>query len=359
MVATLPSTQTGRRRPVCVLTTQTDVTADRVIGYLNRMNTPLLRIDLADFPHSVELDATCDNGRWVGTLTTADGRCLRLEDVGAVWWWHPGSVNVVAGTAAESAWASRETSAGLSGVLASLDALHVNHPVSTYAAQAKAIMLARAARFGLRVPGTWIGNRPLGAREFATSTTDVVTKSLVDPVIPRPSHGNQKAAESVVGSGCRRSTERRILYTTPICAAAIDDSVRLMAHQLQRRVHKDYEVRLVVIGQAIFSVRIDAHSPAAKRDFRADYGSLTYRTTDVPNPVRSSVKALMGHYGLVTAALDFLVDADGQWHFVDCNSAGHYGWLEAHLPLGASEALARLLADPSASGTRSLGPCPT
>jgi hypothetical protein len=320
-------------RPVCVITTPQDITAKRVEADLEALGADVIRFDLADFPRHVALDATVDGSGWTGSLT-AHGRTVRLEEIGAVWWWHPSPARIDTGsTPAEADWLSREATVGLAGTLAALDCLHVNHPAATQAAQSKAGVLAIAPRFGLSTPATWIGNAPAGARRFAQDLPGgVVCKSIVEPGID---HGDGRHSS---------------LYTRPVPASALDDSIGLGAHQLQHRITKQFEVRLVVVGAAMFPARINAGSDAAREDFRSDYGALTYGYVDLPEDVRRGIASLMAHYRLHYAAIDLLVDArTGAWLLIDLNPAGQHNWLQYELPeLGISGALAHLLTHPTA-----------
>ncbi|MFE7114486.1 MvdC/MvdD family ATP grasp protein [Streptomyces sp. NPDC057654] len=320
--------QAGRPRPVCVVTTQGDLTADRVILHLADREVPVIRFDLADFPDRLRLNAVFDGARWAGTLG-ALGHAVELTEIGSVFWWHPEPVRAAHTLPAAAAeWVSRESTAGLAGVLASLDCLHVNHPAATSAAQNKPDTLATAARCGLSVPPTWVGNTPAEARGFEAAAPDgVVCKSLVSPHVD---HGDG---------------HHTILYTRPLTADQLGPSLALMAHQLQHTIRKETEVRLIAVGEHLFAGRISG----AKGDFRANYGSLTYDHIDVPDPVRAGVHALLDHYDLVYAALDLLIDAEGRWWFVDLNPAGMYGWIEQHLDLSISGALADLLQRPALS----------
>jgi hypothetical protein len=81
--------QTGSGRPVCAVTTQDNVTADRLVLQLTGMDVPVLRFDLADFPHRATMDAVFDGNGWTGALSTRR-RTVALWEIGAVLWWHPG-----------------------------------------------------------------------------------------------------------------------------------------------------------------------------------------------------------------------------------------------------------------------------
>ena len=52
----------------------------------------------------------------------------------------------------------------------------------------------------------------------------------------------------------------------------------------------------------------------------------------------------MSALGLVYSAVDFAIDADGRWCFLESNSSGRYGWLETQTGAPITTALADLLA---------------
>jgi hypothetical protein len=320
-------TQAGLPRTVCVITRDDNLSADRVVMELEGLGSPVLRFDLADIPGHVSLDACLDDGRWTGALSAHGRRTVALDDIGAILWWHPGSPRITAAglSEAERQWAERETVAGLAGILTTLDCLHVNHPSNTRAAQLKVDALVQAARSGLRVPPTWVGNAPAGAANFASSSPHgAVCKSLVAPAI--------------IDGGYRS------FYTSCVAPGSIDESIAASGHQLQHAIVKECEVRLIVVGDGMFAARIDAHSESARADFRSDYEALAYAHIEIPETVRTGVTALMDHYGLVYAAIDLLVDPEQRWYLIDLNPAGQYDWLQAELPLPISAAMAHLLA---------------
>ncbi|MEV5847420.1 MvdC/MvdD family ATP grasp protein [Streptomyces sp. NPDC051985] len=325
--------QTGSARPVCIVAEKTSTTVDRIVLELARQDVPVFRFDLADFPSSVTLDASIRDRGWSGILAVHD-RMVALEDIGAVLWWHPGKPEIATDglSDAQAHWVRQESTAGVVGVLAALGCLQVCHPVSTLAAQLKAHVLARAVFSGLAVPATWIGNVLAKAVDFtAASGSGAVCKSLTSPAI---THGDGTASS---------------FYTSRIEVSQLDGAITASAHQLQHAVSKTYEVRLIVVGRKMFAARIDAHSAAARADFRADYGALTYSHIDIPTYVRQGVARLLESYGLLYAAIDLVVDPD-DWWFVDLNPAGHHDWLQEKLPdLHISAAIADLLAHPGAA----------
>ncbi len=136
-----------------------------------------------------------------------------------------------------------------------------------------------------------------------------------------------------------------VLYTTEVPPQRWSDpGIGQTAHLFQQLITpKSHDVRVTVVGDQLFAVAIHAGSEAAALDWRVDYGALTYEICTVPEAVRSGVRAVMKHLGLTFAALDFVVGQDGTWWAVDVNPSGQWAWLELHVGVPISAALADLL----------------
>ncbi len=115
--------------------------------------------------------------------------------------------------------------------------------------------------------------------------------------------------------------------------------------QAQAWVDKGAEARVVVLGERMFTILINATSTAAHVDWRADFDALTYELIDTPPEVEAGVRAYMKALGLAYAALAFGIEKDtGRLAFYESNSLGQYGWLEAQIGAPITAALADLLA---------------
>lgn len=114
-------------------------------------------------------------------------------------------------------------------------------------------------------------------------------------------------------------------------------------HLFQQWVPKDYEVRLTVVDDQFFAARIDARSPAAETDWRADYHALDYTAIETPEFVRTRVSELLHRLGLRFGALDFVVSPDGQWWFLECNPNGQWAWIETETAMPIAAAIADAL----------------
>lgn len=251
---------------VLVLADDFDPSADAMIVEMDRRDVPVVRLNTEWFPQRMKLDAKFISDGWVGTLSTEE-RSIELADIRSVWRRSPTTFRFPAGlTAPERQHAHTEAKLGLGGILMSLPVRWINSPHHAATAGYKPIQLSAAATAGLAVPATLITNDAQAARRFAWNR-EVVTKMLGAPSIHEHEAGGRRVAY----------TER---LTTQLLADL--DGIEHTANQFQQWVLKNYEARVIVVGERLFPVAIRAHSAAAKVDWRTDYASLTYTGIEPP-----------------------------------------------------------------------------
>ncbi|MEV5386109.1 ATP-grasp ribosomal peptide maturase [Streptomyces sp. NPDC052721] len=306
--------------PVLVVTRVDDATADGVITELNRRRVPVVRLDPGDFPTAVKMNATFNGNGVAGTLST-ETRTIDLGDVRSVYWRRPTPYAVDLAMSEQTArWAVEEARYGLGGVLAALPGAHyLNHPWCNRDAEHKPAQLAMAARCGLNVPPTVITNDPNQARACAHTHRPVLYKPLRET--------------EYADTGGRALT----VWIEDVSPEQIDDRVRYTAHLFQQRVAKTADIRLTVVGENLFAVRIDG-SPGV--DWRRHYDRLSYTPIDVPAEIATGARAYLDAFGLAFGAFDFGLDPDGSWHWYECNPNGQWAWFPDDLTARITAAIA-------------------
>jgi hypothetical protein len=179
-------------RPVMIVTSLDDPTADLVIGELNERGVPVVRVDSGDFPATLSASARIGTGiGWQGSLVTRN-RNATLEGIRALYYRRPSGFAFPHLDPQNARFAVAQARYGLGGVLASLPGcLYINHPNRIGDAEFKPAGLATAAEVGLAVPATLITNVPEDARAFIKEHDRVLYKPLqvqpytVDGVMPR------------------------------------------------------------------------------------------------------------------------------------------------------------------------------
>ncbi|MEC3977750.1 MvdC/MvdD family ATP grasp protein [Amycolatopsis sp. H20-H5] len=321
-----------RSRTVALFVRDSDLTADPIVTELTARGTAVFRVDLGQFPQRLAVDARVDGtGRWEGYLAT-EHRRVELSDIRGIWYRRSSQFDFPGTLApAHRAYADAEARFGLGGVLATLDAVWANHPNRSADAQYKPLQLSIARRCGLRIPSTLITNVPAAAASFAADLGPdaAVTKSLGANIV----HSDDQA---------------RVAHTRPLRDLNPDTfaPVAATATQLQARVSKHEDWRVIVVGEQVFTIAIRTDDPAASIDWRANINALTLDWIWTPPELEKSLLRYAENLGMTYLAADFAVDQDGPC-FLEANTAGIYGGFEARTGAPITAAIADLLTERS------------
>ena len=304
---------------VLVLTRLEDSSADMVISHLIANGAQVARFDPgADFPEKATLSTVFADGSSWGCLTTPT-RHIDLERVRAVYYRRPTPYRTGSACQVER-FSSAEIRFGLGGVLATLPCPYLSHPMTLAEAEQKPLQLLVAQRVGFAVPATLITNRLDDARTFAAE---------YGPIVYKPVRGT-----SFMESNGSLST----IWTTVVDPADLNAAVRHAPHLFQERVDKTADLRVTVVGEEIFCVRIDSDL----LDWRADYDRISYAVIEPPSGLPEKCLSFVMELGLRFGAFDFALTDDGPV-FLECNPNGQWGWIEDHTGLPIAAAIADLL----------------
>lgn len=309
---------------VLILADEQDFTADAMVRAVQARGVEVHRLNLGWFPAQLSITAELRGSAWIGKLHTPY-RDVALEDIQAVWYRSPTGFQIPGELSMqERRHCYTEAKLGIGGVLMSLPVLWVNHPGRQALAEYKPLQLATAARCGLQTPATLVTSEAASIRDFADRTGNVVTKAF--------------GANSIIEDGTTKTAFTRMVTSEDLADLR---GVELTAHQFQAAAApKLFDARVVVAGRQQFGVAIHGEY----LDFRAGYGSHRYERVDIPPQVADGITGVMEAFGLVYAAIDFVVTTAQEWLFIgDLNPAGQYGWLEETTGAPITDALADLL----------------
>jgi ATP-grasp ribosomal peptide maturase len=318
----------GNNRPVLVVTQPEDNTADVVITELRKRAIAVVRLDPADFPRSLSVSARLGTaGGWHGPLRT-ESREVDLSQVRSLYYRRPRPFTFPEMDEQTRRFAGTQAQHGLGGLLASLPGCrYVSHPQAITAAEFKPAQLRLAVEVGLAVPETLITNDYQKAVAFAEAVGPVVYKPFRD------------TRYQIDGSPAT-------IWTEQVDPATFDKSINHTAHLFQARVNKVADLRVTVIGDRMFCVRIDG----GLLDWRRDYDRLTYSIFDPPIDLRATLLDYLAYFGLAFGAFDFALDANGALWFLECNPNGQWLWLEPATGLPMTAAMADLLEEENTGG---------
>jgi len=309
---------------IVAVTHEHDEDAPAVLEALARLGADVAVVDLAAFPGlgavAFEHGGHGAGDRW---LLPRGGRPIRAADVSAVWWRrtrppvvHPGL------SAADAAYAERQTAAALGGFWASLPARFVNHPWRDAAACHKAGQLAAAEAAGLTVPRTLVTSDPARAEGFVAALGGA-------PAVHKPLEATP------VDWHLTRFLEGPDLENLA--------AIRLAPIILQAYV-PGVDVRVIAVGDRLFAAEIDARATASPQDFRGAYDDCQVAPVELPQDVASGLRRLMASLGLAYGAIDLRRREDGQHLFLEVNPSGLWRFVEHRTGQPISLAIAEHLA---------------
>ncbi|MDR3447497.1 hypothetical protein [Dyella sp.] len=213
-----------------------------------------------------------------------------------------------------------------------LPSFWVNAPDAAWRAENKLLQLVAAREVGMSFPDTVMGTSAGAVRRLAQGGR-VVFKAF------RPHAWKEEGGLSAATT---------ILDNDHLPDAQV---IEFCPGIYQRYVEKTADIRVTVAGNRMLAVRLLGHSGNAYVDWRIhvlDKDFFAERIT-LPAALERRIQALMASLGLVFGCLDFVVDANGDYQFLEINQAGQFLFLEDMVPdIGVMRMVASFLA----AGTR-------
>lgn len=300
------------------LTNRDDVSVEYLIGKYSEHSDAYLRInsedlDILNFEIDPEGNAVC----------FADGKEYELSTVQSVVFKRvPTKYNNPVGDE-NSAYLNNERKHFFEGLYLTFDnAKWINPMFATHIAERKIYQLKIAAQLGLQIPKSLVTNK-LGT---AIGFLSVQSKAIIKPI----SNGLQVLKDKVYS-----------IYTTEVTS---DDFRKLnLANTfstpvfLQERIQNKYDIRVTIVGQTVFAVRIGKES--AEVDWRKPEIIKHYEIAVLPQTLIDKLLRLTSKFGMIYSAIDLIENPEGEFVFLEINPVGEWVWLEQELGLNISKSL--------------------
>lgn len=115
-----------------------------------------------------------------------------------------------------------------------------------------------------------------------------------------------------------------ILYTQPINADVLANIPEQFNYSMiQNCIEKDFEIRVFVFGEMIFSMAIHSQfSPSTKHDFRTYEEWVPYTPYEISKNTKKKILSFMKDMNLETGSLDFIVSKNEEIVFLEVNPVG-------------------------------------
>jgi glutathione synthase/RimK-type ligase-like ATP-grasp enzyme len=187
-----------------------------------------------------------------------------------------------------------------------------------------------ALRNGLLIPDTCISNDPEQVGRFMEQ------------------EGGSVVSKMQSSFAIYREAEQHVVFTNTVTTDQLEDLATLQFCPMvfQQRIEKKLELRVTVVGHAVFAFSIDSQRlENAQVDWRKEGLTMVndWQPYTLPDEIQHKVLAFMDDYGLNYGAIDLILSPDDQYYFLEVNAAGEYFWLDRLCDHAISRQIAAVL----------------
>lgn len=320
-----------------MLALQSDVHADVVVAALVASGVRVVRMDpteASDVPSQIRIG----NASRASQMRCRGGPAIETADVSGVLCRIAVDSLVPAATAAPlERFAQAEHLAAFTALLRTIPRERwINDPWRETHADCRIHQARLAGVVGLQVPPFVVSTDYDDICAFAARHGECVIKPLSDSPLARV-HGHFVAPENLHTADFVAPYAAAFVPLADEARQAIDGTPSL----IQVRVNKVADVRATVVDDEVFGgiMYREAHDPV---DIRLKT-SPAVQSVQVPRAVAEKLVALVRSLEVRFASCDLVVDASGDYHFLEANVAGNWLWAEPPQQMPVAERLAAAL----------------
>lgn len=303
-----------------LFTNKQDLTCDFIIQELKNRNLDYIRLNTEDIPE-ISFTQIFEGG---GSEIRLDERPVILANIVSAYFRRPNTPQMQNQELSESskAYCIDEWSYLLRSIYLELDQKWFSHPNKIILAEDKPKQLRLAQKLGFNVPN-WV---------VTNSKKDVAFLFKLGPVIAKPFR------HALIKEGQNES----IIFTSTIQSfeAICSKELQLAPVIFQRKIIKDCDLRVTVVDDSIFAVKIDSQLfPETETDWRhTSVEKLDHQIVDLETNLSQKCISIVKSLGLRYGAIDLVLDKNGTYWFLECNPNGQWAWIENRtgLPIAAA-----------------------
>jgi glutathione synthase/RimK-type ligase-like ATP-grasp enzyme len=312
---------------IVVISHSKDPHALYVLDLLRADGEETLLLDLSDLPDRASLTIDYDHGGAPQLRSRLGETDTDLAEARSVWWRRP-QAPLPAGVTDFDVrlFTLNEWQEALNGAWQMIDAPWMNPPARDEVAARKALQLKVASQLGLRTPRTLMTSDPAAARAFVSGLGlgNVIFKTF----------------------SCTHAIWRE---TRLVRAAELEmiDRVRMAPVIFQEYIPAAADLRITIVGDRIFPASIIAKGTDYEVDFRMALGQSRTEPCTILAEIERRLRQLMERLGIVYGAIDLRLTPEGDYVFLEVNTAGEFLFVEQRTGQPIGRAIADWLIRPS------------
>lgn len=311
---------------VLLFTNKEDVTTDFIVQELKRQEIDFYRFNTEELSKSVEIDLNFEKEKYL-LIDKLDNKTYNILDFTDIYYRRPELplYNDESLSEGEKSFLQTEIYYTLEGVYRLLSNKHwFNNVFAIRNAENKIYQLQLAKEVGLSIPATLISNHYDSMEQFMEKGKHII----------KPVHNARIKDEELP----------QIVYTSEITQAIKKEEAEYNINYLQDKIEKRYDVRATFVEEKCFAVTIDSQELEETRvDWRKGEHILQHTPIELPQEIRLKCIQLMKRLDLHYGAIDFILDKQGNYFFLEINPNGQWAWIEHLTGLPISKEIVKCL----------------
>lgn len=311
---------------VLLFTNKEDVTTDFIVRELKRKEIDFYRFNTEELSKSVKVDLNFEKEEYL-LIDKLDNKIYNILDFTDIYYRRPELplYDDEGLTEGEKSFLQVELYYTLEGVYRLLSGKHwFNNVFAIRNAENKIYQLLLAKEVGLTIPSTLISNHYDSVEQFLEKGNHII----------KPVHNARIKDEK----------HPQIVYTSEIKQAIKKSEAEFNVNYLQKKIEKRCDVRATFVEEMCFAVTIDSQKMEETRvDWRKGEHILQHTPIELPREIRLKCIQLMKRLDLHYGAIDFVLDKQGNFIFLEINPNGQWAWIEHLTGLPISKEIVKCL----------------
>lgn len=321
------------KKSILLLTnTEDDPHVNFVTSKLKEMGERFFRFNSDNLSKEKSSFNLISNKSGFDLLLVEDGEEIKSNQIKSVWFRRPNFFDLEIKDPFQKNQAENELLSCLNNAWSILDdCFWISDPFSIQKANNKIYQLKVARNIGFNVPHTIVTNSPDRFMSFYKKhNREIIYKTFKQPYFDY-------------------EDDEFIIPTTKITEDHISnlEIIRSTPVLLQELISKKYEIRITMVGESIFPIKINSQDyKETSLDWRVpEYISkFNYELIELPADIIIMCKKLLKTLDLYFGAIDLIVDKDNNFVFLEINPNGQWQWLEYFTGINISGEIANSLA---------------
>lgn len=314
---------------VLILSNKSDITSDFIVKELKKKNIEFYRFNTEELTKSVKFSLNISSNLYQITDSKIE-KSFDLKEFTSVYYRRPELpvFNSFELSKGEINFIRNEFIYTLEGIYKLLrNAYWVSPLYSIREAENKIYQLDLAKSLGFKIPNSIITN---SYKQLCIFFEENKEKCIIKPV----------KSGLIEDDNSSKVVFTNILQSIPENTEKVSSSI----NYLQSHILKKGDIRVIVVGNKIFSTLINSQEHSnTKTDWRKGEMNLKHEKINLPEKINIKCISLLKKLKLRYGAIDFILDDNGNYIFLEINPNGQWAWIEKQTGYKITKEIVNLL----------------